>query len=996
MRNLSLVFAMVLLMSASAWAQRTVSGTVMGGGEEPLPFAGVQVQGTSVGTTTDAQGKYSIAVPEGSSVLVYSYTGYITKTVELGAENVINVSLSEDVLQLETAVVTGYGTQKKKDITGAVASIDGEALADIPDVGVQTALRGRAAGVQVVQNSGTPGGGIDVRVRGSTSLSADNQPLYVIDGVPVRTGNLSQNAVGNQGTNALADLNPNDIASIEVLKDASTAAIYGARGANGVVLITTKKGKAGKTNISLSSSYGVQEAWKQIDMLDSSQYFQYLADAFDNRFGPGTGNLLGRGTGDTYWQDEVFRRGAIQDHTLSISGGDLKTRFYTSLSYFQNEGIVKGSQFDRLAARLNVDHSASDRFTVGANMSFTTSNNKRVQNDNNIYGAVSTAILLPPDVPVYNADGSYASAYGLENPLAAVTEYQNNARTDRFIGNLFAKYNLTDELFVKVSLGTDALSFREEVYEPSLLVSARGSNGFGFVGTQNVFNWINENTLNYQKTVDAHSISAVAGISFQSDVTRFGSIAATGFPGPDISTLNAGANKTVASSNYTINNLVSYFFNGNYSYDDRYIFTLTARSDGSSRFAQNNKFAFFPAASAAWRLSSEEFMADVDLFNDLKVRVGYGVTGNQNIGNFSALELFTPASYADNPGFGYNQLGNPNLRWETTTQFNAGVDFAILDNRISGSVDYYIKNTDDLLFNRPIPTTSGFTSYLENIGSMQNKGFEVSLSTLNVQTSDFSWTTTLNLAQNRNVVTELFNDQPIDAGFGSRVDVGQPVGAFFGYVTDGLFNSQDEVDAHATQPGAAPGDVRFVDINGDGVINDADRDYIGSAQPDLFGGLTNSLKYKNFTFDFFFQFSYGNEILNNNTVFAEGMNSVFNQTTRTLDAWTPDNTNTMIPRRVWGDPNNNRRDSDRFVEDGSYLRLKTATLAYDFDKAMLGASGLSRLRVYVAGQNLLTFTNYSWFDPEVNTFDGSNIALGTDFLTYPQARSIVFGLNVGF
>lgn len=994
MKRLFMFLAVLALALPSVMAQRAVSGTVTDAANgEPIEGVAVIVKGTTTGMFTDSEGSYTLQVPDGGDVLVFSYVGYVTLEAEVTGSRV-NISLSEDAFELEEVVVTGFGTSKRKDLTGSVSSVSGEAIADVPVVGVQNALQGRASGVQVTTNNGQPGAGIDVRVRGSTSISASNQPLFVVDGVPIVSGSFSQIGVGNAGTNALADLNPNDIESIEVLKDASTAAIYGSRGANGVVLITTKKGARGTTKVNFSSSYGVQEAWRTIPTLSAPEYYGYINETL------GDSSALGRKTGDNFWQDEIFRQGNIADNTLSISGGNLKTRFYTSLSYNANNGILKGSAFKRLSGRLNIDHSVSDRFKFGMNMNYINSDLDRIQNDNNIYGSVSTAILLPPDVPIFNEDGTYGSAYGLENPVAAVTIYQNNAVTNRLIGNWFGEFELLPGLSFRANLGVDNLSFREEEYIPVGLQQGRGSNGSGSVGHAANFRWLTDYTLNYNKVFGKSNLSAVVGYGMQENTIERISATVTDFPTADFTTLNAGASVQGASASYTVDGLVSYFGNVRYNFDEKYILQATFRADGSSRFGEGNKFGYFPGISAAWRISSEDFMSGVSFINDLKIRASYGVTGNNNIGNFAALQLYSGgANYLDQPGISPTQLGNPNLRWEETAQTNVGIDFTLANNRIYGNVDWFNKVTTDLLLNRPIPTTSGFTSVLENIGSVQNTGVEFQLNTRNL-VGAFKWETGFNISFIRNEVLELYNDDPIDVGFGSRIAEGESIGSFFGYVTEGIFQTQEEVDnAPFQRNGTAPGDIKFADLNGDGVINDDDREILGSAQPDFVGGITNSLSWNGFSLDFFFQFSYGNEILNNNTVFAEGMNSVFNPTKRVWDnRWTEDNptNDPQFPRAVWGDPNQNRRDSDRFVEDGSYIRLKTLTFSYTLPSAAVNALGVSNIRIYYAGQNLLTFTNYSWFDPEVNTFDGSNTALGTDFLTYPQARVHSGGINISF
>ncbi|MEM9721195.1 MAG: SusC/RagA family TonB-linked outer membrane protein, partial [Bacteroidota bacterium] len=729
MKRTLLCCALLWGMSYSLWAQ-SISGTVLDAATgDPLAGVAVLIKGTTSGSYTDAEGKYQMDLIDGATTLQFSFVGFQTVEMLIGEQTTIDVELAEDILELDAVVVTGFSTVRKKDVTGSISSIGADAIESQPVITMQNALQGRAAGVQVTNNSGTPGGGIDVRVRGSTSITADNQPLYVVDGVPVIAGDFSQNGVGNAGTNALADINPNDIESIEVLKDASTAAIYGSRGANGVVLITTKRGKSGRTKVTFDATYGIQEAWNTVPVLDTAGYFAILDEQTTAAFGvPASALGLGRVSsngGDNFWQDEIFRTGSVTDNTLSISGGSEKTQFFSSISYYQNEGIVRSSEFDRYSGRLNVEHRANDKFKMGMNMNFVHSNAQRVQNDNNIFGAVSAAILLPPDVRIKREDGSFDTKFGLENPVAAVSDYQNNAITNRIISNIFGEYEFLDGLSLRVNAGVDLVSFREEVYEPVTLQSGAGSNGSGFVGQVTSMRWLTDYTLNYLKAFGKSNIAVVAGVGFQQDTRERSDITRVGFPSPDFTTLDAASETTGASADFTRNSLNSYFANVNYSFDDRYILTGTFRADGYSAFAENNQFGYFPGVSGAWRLSSESFMQSVNFVNDLKVRVGWGITGNNNIGDFDALALSEAGSnYLDLPGTTPSQLGNPELQWETTTQLNIGLDYTLVNSRISGSIDYFIKNTEDLLLDRPLPTTSGFTVVTENIGEVENRGLE--------------------------------------------------------------------------------------------------------------------------------------------------------------------------------------------------------------------------------------------------------------------------------
>ncbi len=988
MKKLSLVLMLVLTSIGAIMAQRTITGTVVDAEGEPLIGATVLVKGTSQGTVTDIDGDYSVEVPADAETLIFSYTGFQAQEIVIGASNFIDVTMEADVIGLDDVIVTGYSTKRKKDITGSVSSIDSEDFQQEAGVNIQSALRGRSSGVVVQQTSGAPGSGFNVRVRGATSINASNRPLYVIDGVPVIDASFAQVGVGGQNQNTLADLNPNDIESIEVLKDASAAAIYGSRGANGVVLITTKKGQAGDTQINFDASYGINQLQKKIDIVDGPGYRDYMEEIFGS---PDAG-VGGRG-GDSDWQEEIFQDNPVQNYALSLRGGNEQTRFYASMNYQDDQGILDNTRFTRYSGRLNLDNFVSDKFSWGMNLGYTFSDNERKQNDNNIFGAISTAILLPPTIPIRNEDGTFGTAFGLENPLAAITLYQNEIVTNRVIGKVFGNYKIIPSLTFQASLGVDALSLREDVFEPSGLQSS--VRGTATVGTTTNVRVINEYTLTFQKRFDNHSLTALAGLGLQEDKIDQTFSVVNDFPGDNFTALDAGSNPTSTGGDFTGDNLRSYFGNIDYSFDDRYILTMTLRADGSSRFI-NDRYGVFPGISAAWRLSEENFMGG-DFFQDLKLRGGWGQNGNNNIGNFVARQLsFAGANYQDNPGLVPGQLGNANLVWETTTQTNIGVDFTFLNSRVSGSVDWFRKVTEDLLFSRPIPTTSGFTSIFENIGEVENTGVDISLTTRNL-VGAFNWTTTLNLSYLQNEVNALFDDQPIDFGFATRLDVGQPIGAFYGYVTDGIFQNQSEVDAHATQPNAAPGDFRFKDVNDDGRINDQDRAFIGQALPKWSGGFTSDMNWKGLTLNLFFQYSIGNDIYNNNLAFAEGLNSVFAPTERSFEgAWREEGDGDDFPRVVAGDPANNRRDSDRFLEDGTYLRLKTATLAYNFPAPMLAGIGMKKLRVYVSGTNLLTFTDYSWYDPEVNTFGDANVALGTDFLTYPQARTILFGVNVGF
>jgi TonB-linked SusC/RagA family outer membrane protein len=1051
---LSLCFAFLLVPTFALAQNGTLSGRITDGQtNEALPGANVYLVELGKGASTNIDGEYRITnITPGTYTLTSSYVGYKKYETQIeieSGENTLDIELTPDLLGLEEVVVTGYGAEVEKgNLTSSITKVGADDIETVNTSNPSSMLQGKAAGVQVVQNSGTPGGGLFIRVRGSTSINATNEPLYVIDGIPVDNSSNAYIGVGNQGLGGLSNLNPNDIESIEILKDASATAIYGARGANGVVLITTKKGSAAETKLDFSYAHGVKEFPNQQDMLGAEGFIKTYVDGlygdffgyydaqgnstwgtYNDRytamsnflagFGLTFGSYAGLSEIDDYgadpaaapstdWQDAVFETGVTDEFSLSAQGGDVKTRYYLSGNYYNENGIMRNSGFERLAGRLNLDHSINDRATINARVSYSRSVSERIENDNNIYGVLTNAILSNPTRPIYNDDGTFNPNIGFafSNAVAA-SEVKNDALRTRFIGNVDLNYDITDYITVTGTFGLDRYDLKEDQFAPSF--TNQGSplgNAVASVGFNQT--WVTQYRINYNQNFDEHDVNAVGVVEFQE--TKFERTFSTGeqFPSDELRTINSAANTTGGSFAST-NGLESYTARINYAYDSRYLLTVTGRVDGSSRFSEDNKYGFFPSASIAWRITNESFMDNVDLFDNLKLRVSAGITGNQGIGNFSALGLFGVVSYSGLPALAPTQLANPDLKWEQTTQYNIGVDMDLLDERISFSADAYLKDTKDLLLNRPVPATSGFTSYTSNIGSMENKGLEFTLSTVNIRTQDFRWRSDLNISINRNKVKELYQGQPFSSGFASRVQEGQPLGAFYGYITDGIWNTQQEIDDYvaAVQSefpsltagdivGAAiPGDVRFKDVNGDGVFNAEDQKIMGSAEPDFQGGFTNTLNYKGFELRAFLQFSVGNDIYNNNRGFTEHFGYAYNHTTKALDAWTPDNTDTDVYRSSWFDSNQNTRDSDLFIENGSYLRLKNLTLSYNLPVDLIDRIGLRSLRVYATGQNVFTITDYSGLDPEINTFDGSNTALGTDFFVYPQARSFVFGVNIG-
>lgn len=993
------------------------------------------LKGTTNGVSTNADGAFSLSVPESGGTLVFSSVGMTTQERAIGTDSQFQIALATDATELSEAVVVGYGSQNKTLVTGAVTSVDAKQFEGQPVAGIDQVLQGRASGVQVTQNSGTPGGGISVRIRGNNSISAGSDPLYVVDGVPINTGSYSNVGAGNQQLNALSDINPNDIESIEILKDASASAIYGSRAANGVVLVTTKRGKSGRTKIDFSYYTGVQQTIKRLGVLNGQESQDIINEERINvglapRYvsaNPTAAQSVFTGA-NTDWQKEIFRSAPVSNYSATVSGGDAKTKFLLSGTYFDQQGIIIGSGFKRGSGRINIEHNVSDRVKIGSNLSISRSLSDRINNDNNIYGVLSAAILLGPQTPVYNADGTYGRDpfSSVENPVAAAKEPFFQARNGRLIGNVYAEVEPVKDLRVRTSFGADYLSLKEDQFLPSTLAAAVAANGTGRSNVRSDVNWLNETTANYTKTFNEdHNVSLLVGGSIQKSVQEGVLTQASNFPGNNIRTLTAGSVKTDASSDATVWTLVSGFTRFNYDYRGKYLFQASVRRDGSSRFGTANQYGTFPSVSAAWRISQESFLKENPVVSELKLRAGYGQTGNFDIGNFASRGLFgvgvntvvngvaTNANYLQQAGLAPTQIANPDLTWEKSEEYNLGVDLGLF-SRATISANVFERNSNALLLNRQLPLTSGFASISQNIGSLRNRGIEVELTTQNVKSKDFTWTTNFNISFIRNKVTSLVNDAAFNTGFASRVEVGQSLGSFYGYKVDHIFQTTDEIaalDAAAKRltgnpdavyqsgpkPGdIKPGDIKFVDINGDGVVNSLDQQIIGSAQPNFFGGINNTLAYKGIDLGFFFQFMQGNEVYNNTRAFAEGLNGQFGQLSSVRNRWTPTNTNTDIPRAAFGDPNNNRRTSTRFLEDGSYLRLKTITLGYSLPTTIVHVARLQSARIYVSGQNVLTFTKYSGLDPEISTFSGTNTSLGTDFLTFPQARTYQVGVNLGF
>jgi TonB-linked SusC/RagA family outer membrane protein len=992
-------------------AEIKVQGRVSDEKGDPLPGVSVIMKGTQQGTITDADGKFALVLLNENSTIIFSFVGYLSQEITPGSRATLDVVLKQDTKALEEVVVVGYGTVKKSDITGSVAKVGETNIKATPIVALDRAMQGRAAGVQVVTNSAQPGGGATIRIRGSGSVNAGNDPLYVIDGYP--TGNLNS-------------INTNDIESIEILKDASATAIYGSRGSNGVVLVTTKRGKAGKTTITYDGYYGNQSVRNTIPMLNARQFAELVNEAQINGGGkayfdgsnadrplPAT---LGEGTD---WQKVVLRNAPIQSHQLSVSGGTDKSRHAISFGYFGQDGIVLNSSFKRYSLRANLDNDLNSRVKVGLSMqgAYTTGNNARTEVDGNAGGGiVSAALSYSPTFPVRNPDGSYFKNQGtlnglaVDNPLALANEFTNKNSTLRFLANSYVDFKILEGLNFRTSFGADLMTTKTNTYVTRLAIAGASLGGSGSVAnTQNV-NWLNENTINYTRQIGSrHELSALVGYTIQGLTIENVRASANTFSDDFASynNLEAGATLVAPTSGASEWSLISYIARVNYGFNDRFLLTLTARRDGSSRFGPDRKFGIFPSGALAWKLANESWMKNINAISDAKLRVSYGLAGNQEIGNYRYLANINATPYvlggALYTGSATGGIANPDLRWERNAQFDVGFDFGLLKNRIQVSADYYIKNTSDLLFNVGVPTSSGFSTTLKNIGSVRNSGFELSFNTINIDKAGFRWSSEFNITFNKNKVLTLDGRQEFRTGSDATIHntsqnpillrVGSPLGNFFGLVTDGIFQNQGEIDA-SSQKSAKPGDLRYKDLNGDGLISDLDRDIIGNSNPDFFGGFNNSFAYKGFDLNVFVQGNFGNEILNYGTFDLLNLTGGNNQSARALDRWTPERPGNTIPRA--NAAGGSRLLSSLHIENGSYLRVKNISFGYNLPKSWLSRLSVGSAKVYVALQNYLTFTKYSGLDPEVNRYGSGSLSQGLDYGAYPAAKTILGGINLKF
>ena len=1001
--------------------EQTIAGTVSDEETgEPLPGVNILAKGTTTGTITDLDGKYRLTVNDGVTTLVFSSIGYVTQEISINGQSTINLTMQQDIQSLSEVVVVGYGTQQKRDLTGSISSVKSEEIKDIPVSQADALLQGRAAGVQVVQNSGTPGAEIFVRVRGSGSLLGESRPLYVIDGVPMN--NISNTFLnsGGQRPSALGDINPNDIESMEVLKDASATAIYGARGSNGVVLITTKKGKTGDARFNFDAYTGIQSVWKTLDLLNGEQFVDLIDDARINRGQEPFDELTVTGQ-NTDYQDEIFRNAPISNYNLSVSGGSEKLSSFVSAGYFTQDGTIIGQSFKRINGRVNLDYQASKKIKLGTNTVISHTDIDKVSNDFSGYSILGNALLRNPNLPVYNEDNTYSvdPLLSSENPVMLANEITHDAIQKRIISNLYAEWQIIENLQFRTTFGFDNLSLREQYFVPSFILGQAGVAEAEAVSYEEL-TWQNENTLNYQKNFGEHSLSFLVGLSFlesQRTSLQAGGSAA----GSNLITTIAISNPFIPENYLSTWGLQSYFGRVNYEFADKYLLNASLRADGSSRFGENNRYGVFPSISVGWRISAEPFMQGLSWIDDLKLRASYGVTGNQDgLPDFPSLALYgTGQNYDGLPGIAQTQIVNPDLSWESTLQTNVGIDLSLVKGKINLNVDAYYKETKDLIFTRNLPWTSGFSSIPRaNLGDLENRGLELGLFTRNF-TGAFTWTTNFNISFNRNVITflpsngESGSDYIFDLpdAYGSEgpysiYRVGEAVGSFYGYNFQGVYARDEDVPEAFFEAGVRGGDVIYEDVNDDGFYSrQDDRVIIGNALPLHTGGFTNTFGYKNFSLTVFMNWSYGNDIYNMTNAVLVAMSEENNQSIETLNRWTTPGQVTDMPRALYGSSSVSGAAptdvSSRYLEDGSFLRVKNVNLSYNIPNTLLERVSINSARVYVAAQNLLTFTNYSGMDPENqnqgNNEDGTSVpTLGVDYLTQPQARTYTIGINLSF
>jgi len=1025
------ITAAIQAQNTTPLIQSKLDGTVVDDiTNQPIIGASITIKGTTHGVVTDAEGKFYFQTGQKFPyTLIVSYIGY-KKAEVIVEKNPVIIHLKEERQELDELVVVGYGTQKRKDITGSVASVPKANLSQVTS-SADNLLRGAVAGVVVTQSSGRPGASSSVRIRGGNSITAGNEPLYVVDGILIYNDNTNSSAgvtYAGASVNVLSTINPSDIESMEVLKDASATAIYGSRGANGVVIITTKKGTKGQDNISYQGYFGFQNISKKLKLMNASEWASlrndvqasigqapFFTDAQIEAF---------KTSGNYDWQSAAFRTAApVQSHNLSFSGGDERSRYAVSAGYFDQEGIVLGSDFKRISLRANYERNYSQNFKFGVNANYTYSlaNGVGTAGSGRTPNPLVAAVLTAPVVPIKNENGSYnvtnnpyaTSVNGyVPNPINDLENTTNETNLNRILTSLFGEYKINKKLTAKVAVSGDVLNTKQNYYAPSNTTTGAGTKGLASVGDRLVGSVLNENTLNYNTNFgENHKFSALGGYTLQYTKGEVVNAGANTFVN-DANTFNAiqdgVAVKPYSEAYESV--LKSWLARVNYSYKGKYNFTVSGRADGSSRFGAESLWGYFPSAGFSWNITDEEFANNIKGATEAKLRITAGTTGNQEIGNYLSMASMGSANYSFGgtlyTGIAPTRLANPDLKWEKTNQYNVGLDLSLLDRKINFVFDVYYKKTQDLLISVPVPLSSGYATVLQNIGGVENKGIEIGLTTENIKTENFAWNSNVVFSANRNKVTEIGNgvneffpvvpngsllqQQPV------IVKVGLPLGSFWGYRTNGIFQTQEEVN---TQPkinslaNTKIGDRKYVDTNGDGVITALDKGNLGTSQPKFVGSFSNTVSYNDFDLNFSFQGSYGGKIFNALNQQLEISTLGTNAASTLNDRWTTTNPSNEIPRASSSPLG---IVSERYVEDASFLRLKLITLGYTLPKSVSKKLGTKSVKIYVSAENLITWTKYTGYDPEVSSYEQNNLYPGIDFGSYPNSKTFISGINVTF
>lgn len=973
----------------------------------PVEGASVIIKGKEQkGTLTNSAGLFEISAANRDTLLI-SHITFGSTQIPVASVTNNPIMLKSQANEMDDVVVIGYGTAKKSDLTGAVVALTQKDFNKGAITSADQLIAGKAAGVQVVQNSGEPGGGISVNIRGVGSINAGNSPLYVVDGLPLDNSAV----VSGSGTNftgmrtprnPLNSINPGDIASIEVLKDASATAIYGSRGANGVVLITTKSGKAGALKVNYDVYAGVQNVAHKIRMLNPEEYMSTINNIIDEGGGSQSQKVTQISDGGTDWLNQVYKKNAgIQNHNLSFSGGSEKTSFLVSLNYYNQDGILINSNNTRYAARINLEHRASDKFKLGMNLNSSYIKDLYVPNGmdlNERAGIIYAAINYDPTLSIYDSTGKYTLSkdMNIDNPLAIANGKKAVSNLYRTFGTVYGEYKILNSLTAKINLGADIVNQERNTYVDRTTIDGGAANGIASILNGKNSNYLIEATLAYKETIGKSAINAVVGITEQKFIDNSTSSEARGFPSDAIGTNNLSLGDPgtfITGSGKSENSLLSYLGRINYLFDNKYLITGTMRVDGSSRFGANNKYGYFPSLAVGWKINEENFIKNIDAINNLKLRASWGQTGNQEIGNYQSISTFSTGYLAVFDGAQVSsvtpsRIANPDLKWETSEQLNVGIDFGILNNRISGSVEWYDKTTKDMLLSLPIPRSTGFSTQLTNIGSMRNSGFEVMLNTDNIKGSAFTWSSTIVFNTLKNKVLNLGGVPNIISG-SAITRVGSPVNSFYGYIIDGVWQVHD--DFSSTNDNVTPGDQKYRDINGDKIVDANDRTIIGNSFPDYIWSFTNNFSYKNVQLYVFFEGMSGADMLNNNlrdTYFPANLKR--NRLAEPLlNRWTESNPSNVYPSFVTPNTQGDKTTNTYTVEDASYLRLNTVRLSYYIPLKSKVVKGLS---VYVSGQNLWTLTNYTGYDPALNPNGGANYRI--DWNAYPSSKTFLVGAGI--